>query len=233
MKSTSPSHPSFPYMAGCSYTEGDIKSMIGEFNENNNRGNRNLETIDFFSFAAGMHKLMNTGVDSWGDTYDIMVASGGGGTLDATKLKGFMGKLNIDITAEEAEEMIKSTPDRTSFINQMSKKVKSIGGSVPDVSSSNGLSPPPAATASSGGGGGGGGNVDEKFAKYDKMRKMLPEGAVRQAMTKDGVSPADVDLFWNQVNGTAGSSASSGGGGDAPAARPPAPAFLAQIGKKK
>jgi hypothetical protein len=209
--------------------------MIGEFNENNNRGNRNLETIDFFSFAAGMHKLLNGGVDSWGDTYDIMSASGGA-PLDSSKLKVFMGKLNIDITTEEAEEMMKSAPDRASFISQMSKKAKPSGANISELISSSAQSstfPGVGSSASSGGGGGAPTIVDEKFAKYDKMRKMLPEGAVRQKMTQDGLTAGDIDQFWNSVNGTSSSPSSSSGAGDAPAARPPAPAFLAQIGKKK
>ena len=58
---------------------------------------------------------------------------------------------------------------------------------------------------------------DEKFAKYTKMRKMLPEGAVRQKMSADGLSPADIESFF-------ASSVASGGGEGVVAASPPAAA---------
>jgi hypothetical protein len=38
--------------------------------------------------------------------------------------------------------------------------------------------------------------VDDRFAKYDKMRKMLPEGAVRQKMQVDGISASDIEAFF-------------------------------------
>jgi hypothetical protein len=37
----------------------------------------------------------------------------------------------------------------------------------------------------------------EKFSKYEKMRRMLPEGAVRQRMNSDGFSVEEIDLFLN------------------------------------
>ena len=37
---------------------------------------------------------------------------------------------------------------------------------------------------------------DERYAKYVKMQKMLPEGAVRQKMASDGFTPAEVDSFF-------------------------------------
>jgi len=39
-----------------------------------------------------------------------------------------------------------------------------------------------------------------KFAKYEKMLKMLPEGAVRQKMTADGFAEADIDKFFAAKN---------------------------------
>jgi hypothetical protein len=61
--------------------------------------------------------------------------------------------------------------------------------------------------------------VDERYAKYDKMRKMLPEGAVRQKMTTDGFTPAEIDAFF----GGAGGSAAIATKVAVPVAPPPAP----------
>lgn len=36
-----------------------------------------------------------------------------------------------------------------------------------------------------------------KFGKYDKMRKMLPEGAVRQKMMSDGIPEKDIEAYFN------------------------------------
>ena len=49
--------------------------------------------------------------------------------------------------------------------------------------------PPPAASAPAPA-------VDERYAKYDKMRKMLPEGAVRQKMQVDGFTAAEIDRLF-------------------------------------
>jgi exonuclease VII large subunit len=38
---------------------------------------------------------------------------------------------------------------------------------------------------------------NERFAVYDKMKKMLPEGAVRQKMSVDGFSPQEIDEYYN------------------------------------
>jgi hypothetical protein len=38
---------------------------------------------------------------------------------------------------------------------------------------------------------------DPKFEKYEKMKKMLPEGAVRQKMSLEGISEAEIDDFFN------------------------------------
>lgn len=54
--------------------------------------------------------------------------------------------------------------------------------------------------------------VDERFAKYEKMRKMLPEGAVRQKMTQEGFSLSDIDTFFNTSLPTSVSTS----GGDVP-----------------
>jgi hypothetical protein len=43
--------------------------------------------------------------------------------------------------------------------------------------------------------------VDEKYAKYERMRKMLPEGPIRQKMMQDGLSQADIDAYWKIVGG--------------------------------
>lgn len=40
---------------------------------------------------------------------------------------------------------------------------------------------------------------DPKFEKYNKMKKMLPEGAVRQKMTTDGFTPSEIDNFFSQT----------------------------------
>ncbi len=36
-----------------------------------------------------------------------------------------------------------------------------------------------------------------RFAKYDKMKKLLPEGPVRQTMMKDGIAAYDIDVFFD------------------------------------
>ena len=38
---------------------------------------------------------------------------------------------------------------------------------------------------------------DDRYNTYEKMRKMLPEGALRQKMKVDGFSDADIDRFFN------------------------------------
>lgn len=50
-----------------------------------------------------------------------------------------------------------------------------------------------------------------KFAKYEKMMKMLPEGAVRQKMMTDEISPAEIDTFFAnmQSGGLAGGAPTS------------------------
>jgi hypothetical protein len=45
---------------------------------------------------------------------------------------------------------------------------------------------PPAAAAA----------TDPKFEKFEKMKKMLPEGAVRQKMAMEGITPAEIDKFF-------------------------------------
>eukprot|EP01034_Spumella_vulgaris_P021864 gene21864-27939_t len=47
--------------------------------------------------------------------------------------------------------------------------------------------------------------VDEKYAKYDKMRKMLPDGAVRQKMAQDKLPQEEIDAYF-------GSAVAAGGG---------------------
>ncbi len=86
-----------------------------------------------------------------------------------------------------------------------------------------GLSPSDIESFFSGGASGGGGGapppppagpvIEERFQKYDKMRKMLPEGAVRQKMANDGLSPSEIDGFFALVSG-------GGGGGGLPAPSP-------------
>ncbi|KAL7565228.1 hypothetical protein ACA910_016565 [Epithemia clementina (nom. ined.)] len=54
---------------------------------------------------------------------------------------------------------------------------------------------------------------DSRFAKYHKMKHVgLPEGAIRNAMTKDGVDPSILDLDWdkNYEEQTATSKSSAG-----------------------
>ncbi|RYH10495.1 hypothetical protein EON65_39375, partial [archaeon] len=41
----------------------------------------------------------------------------------------------------------------------------------------------------------------ERYAKYDKMRKMLPEGAVRQKMMVDGFSETEIEAYFNEEIG--------------------------------
>eukprot|EP01038_Epipyxis_sp_PR26KG_P007973 gene7973-10813_t len=43
--------------------------------------------------------------------------------------------------------------------------------------------------------------VDERYVKYDKMRKILPEGAVRQKMKADGFPDEDIEKYFNGENG--------------------------------
>lgn len=64
--------------------------------------------------------------------------------------------------------------------------------------------------------------VDERYAKFVKMQKMLPEGAVRQKMMTDGFSPGEIDNFF--ANGppmVAGTAPPTSGAPPPPA--PPAP----------
>jgi hypothetical protein len=50
--------------------------------------------------------------------------------------------------------------------------------------------------------------VDPKFEKFEKMKKMLPEGAVRQKMAMEGITPAEIDTFF----GTASTTTTTGDG---------------------
>jgi hypothetical protein len=45
--------------------------------------------------------------------------------------------------------------------------------------------------------------MDPKFEKYAKMKKMLPEGAVRQKMMQEGISDAEIEAFFNGTLGAA------------------------------
>jgi hypothetical protein len=38
--------------------------------------------------------------------------------------------------------------------------------------------------------------VNTKFLKYEKMKKILPEGAVRQKMKMDGIIDSEVNDFF-------------------------------------
>ena len=51
--------------------------------------------------------------------------------------------------------------------------------------------------------------VDEKFAKYVKMQRMLPEAPIRQKMAQDGLSPTDIDAFFSSGGTGAGKAAGS------------------------
>lgn len=53
-------------------------------------------------------------------------------------------------------------------------------------------------------------DMDDKFAKFVKMRKMLPEGAVRQKMTQEGFSNLEIENFWKNDATTTPSTASTG-----------------------
>lgn len=46
---------------------------------------------------------------------------------------------------------------------------------------------------------------DDRYNTYEKMRKMLPEGALRQKMKVDGLSDADIDRFFNASHPSASS----------------------------
>ena len=45
--------------------------------------------------------------------------------------------------------------------------------------------------------------IDPKLEKFEKMRKMLPEGAVRQKMQLEGISPDEIEAFFNGTLGAA------------------------------
>ena len=62
---------------------------------------------------------------------------------------------------------------------------------------------------------------DERYEKYVKMKKMLPEGAVRQKMMADGFSDAEIDSFMANGPPMVGGAVAVGG-----AARPPPPPKL-------
>ena len=44
--------------------------------------------------------------------------------------------------------------------------------------------------------------LDPKFEKYTKMQKMMPEGAVRQKMFLEGITPDEIETFFNQLIST-------------------------------
>jgi hypothetical protein len=43
--------------------------------------------------------------------------------------------------------------------------------------------------------------IDPKYEKYVKMKKMLPEGAVRQKMMQEGIPDAEIEAFFNGTLG--------------------------------
>jgi hypothetical protein len=45
--------------------------------------------------------------------------------------------------------------------------------------------------------------IDPKYEKYFKMKKMLPEGAVRQKMMQEGCSDAEIEALFNGTLGAA------------------------------
>ena len=61
---------------------------------------------------------------------------------------------------------------------------------------------------------------DERFAKYTKMKKMLPEGAVRQKMKVDGFSEEDIATFFGESTAPSSASAAAGGAAKAPSLSP-------------
>ena len=75
-----------------------------------------------------------------------------------------------------------------------------------------------------------GGAPDPRYEKYTKMKKMLPEGAVRQKMMGDGFSQAEIDGFFSGAAAPAGPAA--GGGGGLPMGGLPKPNPLAGIGAR-
>eukprot|EP01040_Poterioochromonas_malhamensis_P014587 gene14587-16162_t len=59
--------------------------------------------------------------------------------------------------------------------------------------------PPKREEASVAVGGGGGSGDPSRFARFEKMRSMLPEGAVRQKMSLEGFSDSDIEAFFNNT----------------------------------
>jgi hypothetical protein len=57
--------------------------------------------------------------------------------------------------------------------------------------------PPPPSLATAEGDASFSGSGDPRYAKYDKMRQMLPEGAVRQKMMLEGFTETEMDKYFS------------------------------------
>lgn len=90
---------------------------------------------------------------------------------------------------------------------------------------------PPMITPAGSGGGGGAPTPDPRFEKFVKMKKMLPEGAVRQKMSLEGFTEAEIDGFI--ANGPPMITPAGGGGGGAAAEPTPDPRFEKFVKMKK
>jgi hypothetical protein len=62
--------------------------------------------------------------------------------------------------------------------------------------------------------------IDPKYEKYVKMKKMLPEGAVRQKMMQDGLPDGEIEAFFKMDFSGAASSAPAADSAGAPGGPP-------------
>ena len=88
--------------------------------------------------------------------------------------------------------------------------------------------PPPGPPSSSVGGlGAGTGGVPEHLQKWKKMQNLhIPDGAIRNKMVQEGISPTDIDNFFKGIYSAAGGAPAP----PAPALRPAAPAISKPAG---
>ena len=100
-------------------------------------------------------------------------------------LAGILVGNNINEAIEQKDQEILRLKIQNEKLEQDIAKLKTASPSLTVTEQPPPPIPPPAAV------------TNDKFEKYERMKKMLPEGAVRQKMKTDGLSESEIDAFWS------------------------------------
>ncbi|NBS85037.1 MAG: hypothetical protein EBS59_10180, partial [Verrucomicrobia bacterium] len=98
-------------------------------------------------------------------------------------LAGILVGNNINEAIEQKDQEILRLKIQNEKLEQDIAKLKTASPSSTVTEQPPPPIPPPAAV------------TNDKFEKYERMKKMLPEGAVRQKMKTDGLSESEIDAF--------------------------------------